>query len=134
MDESIDIPEIAVVDASFLLSFFLPDEENNTSSVVMDAYAKDAIRLLSSPLLPFEVSNGLYMAVRRKRILPEHAGIMVEKMLAYDIEFLPIQFSKVLQLATEKKTTIYDASYLWIAITKNLPLLTLDKTLSRLAS
>ena len=133
MAENTNPPTIAVIDASFLLSYCMPDEKNDVVTRVMDLYTQGTTNFISSPLLMFEVCNALNMAVRRKRLSRNHAETMTQSILLYDIEYIPMQFTEVFSLAIKQGITVYDASYLWIAQTRSIPLLTLDKKLSSLA-
>ncbi|HCM81841.1 TPA: hypothetical protein DIS60_00505 [Patescibacteria group bacterium] len=133
MAENTKPPKTAVIDASFILSYCLPDEKNDSVNLIIDSFTKGTTNFISSPLLLFEVCNALYMAVRRKRLSRDYAETMVQNILLFDIVFIPMQFSEVFSLAAEQGITVYDASYVWIAQNKHVPLLTLDRSLARIA-
>jgi len=58
----------AVVDASYILSFLLPDENNPKVDVIVEEHARDICTLIAPSILKFEVLNGLSIACKRKRI------------------------------------------------------------------
>ena len=82
---------------------------------------------------PIEVTNGLLMAVRRRRISAEKANRFIE-----DLGSLPIKVEEesplrratgVFLLAEQYRLTAYDAAYLDLAIRAGLPLASLDDEL-----
>ena len=85
-----------------------------------------------------EVANSLQTAVRRGRINETFRN----KALA-DLELLPVKidpetdrqaWGATLQLAASHRLTVYDASYLELAIRRQLPLATLDRELREAAT
>lgn len=121
-----------VVDASFVLAYFLPDENVNQVDAFFTKYGEQRIEFVSIHLLPFEVLNGLQGAVRRKRLDKEIADQLAEKFLRLKIQTIPIEFSAIFQFALQKDITVYDASYVCLAKQNKLPLLTLDSRLKKL--
>lgn len=120
-----------VIDASFLLSFLLPDERLPQITKIIEDFEKGTIDLYSSPLLPYEIHNGLKMATIRKRITPTQARELGKAILRWDIVYESPSFDSILALALEHNITVYDASYVLIAKTKHMHLLTLDKQLEQ---
>lgn len=121
-----------IIDASFLVSYLLPDERTQHTEKIFKAYAQGEITFFSSPLLPLEVANSLRHAVP-KRITKEQAISLFDDFIDYKIELLPLDETEILALSLEHKLTVYDTSYLWLARKKKLPLLTLDTKLAKLA-
>jgi len=101
-----------VVDASFVLAYLLPDEKAGLTDEFFGRYANGEIKLVSCPLLPFEVLNGLRAAVLKKRLGAEVAEKLGQAFLALEIELEPIDFADCFTLALNKKLSVYDASYL----------------------
>jgi predicted nucleic acid-binding protein len=134
MEEKYNFPPVAAVDASFMLAFLMPDEKFPYADKVVDAYVDRKVKLLSSPLLPYEIINSLRSAVIQKRITQQAGDVLLRNFLYLAIVLLPIDMTALYALAIKKSISSYDASYLWIAETNHIPLLTLDKTLSRLSS
>ncbi len=123
-----------VIDASATLPWCLKDEET--------AWTVDLLRRLTSgdqivvpAHWPIEVSNGLLMASRRKRI-PEGTALMFLDELA----LLPIaveppltftQATAVYTLCVQNSPTFYDGTYVELARRLGLPIATLDTAIVR---
>lgn len=118
------------VDASFVLSFLLPDETARNADDVIDQYSNGDINLFSTLLLPFEVLNGLKTAVKRKRITKKLAGKLALDFLNLEIPLESVDFVKAFDLSQRRDLTVYDASYVLCSKMHNATLLTLDKKLS----
>jgi predicted nucleic acid-binding protein len=80
-----------------------------------------------------EVANSLHMAVKRKRI---SEGFRDDSLV--DLDLLPVSidpetdrqaWGTTLELAVSSGLTVYDASYLELAIRRHFPLATLDREL-----
>ncbi len=120
-----------VVDASFVLSFLLPDEViPEEIDSYFEQFKNGEIEIISSALIHFEVINGLKMAFARKRISLEYCNDRITEFLNYEIEIKLVDFDQVFQLALKENLTVYDASYLYLAKTESIPLLTLDGKLA----
>lgn len=130
MEES--IKRNAVVDASFILSFLLPDEFSTSTEELFDQFEKGEIFFISSQLLPYEIFNSLRSATIRKRITQQTAQQLCDKFIELYIPLIPLEYSEVFSLALKKDITFYDASYVYLAKAHNMPLLTLDKTLQKI--
>lgn len=123
-----------LVDASFILAFLLPDERVRSVEQTFKEFVAGDCSFYSSPLLPYEVLNSLKMAVFRKRMTHDQAIDLGKAFLTWDIQIMPSTFQSVLELALRENITVYDASYVWLARQKHIPLLTLDKALKTLVS
>ncbi|WP_271065750.1 type II toxin-antitoxin system VapC family toxin [Caulobacter sp. NIBR1757] len=120
-----------VVDSSIVLSWLLGDE----ASAITDALADDVHRTgaIGPAHLRAEVANVLVMLERRRRI--SSAAVIASLS---DFEDMAIQFEPgldaattraVVQLARAEGLTVYDASYLELALRLDAELFTLDKDL-----
>lgn len=123
----------AVLDASFILDFLLPDEHSAKVKETFEKYQAGEIHFISPLILPFEVVNGLKSAVVAKRIDNDVAARLLGIFLKLDIDFVEVDVEHVLHLALEEELSVYDAAYLTCAKQRGLPLLTLDKRLVKLA-
>lgn len=123
-----------VIDASFILSYFLPDEDQAEVYQTFDNYQKGEINFLSSVILPIEFTNGIKFALTSKRLTEERAFILLEDFQNISIEYPPLDLEKVLKLAIKENLSVYDASYIWLAKEYNINLLTLDKNLAKIAA
>ena len=124
---------LCVVDASFLLSYLLPDEENPFVEETMDRFKQGKIKLLSTYLLPFEIFNTLKTVVIRKRITSKLAYELGIVFLEYAILHEKVDYLEALLLAQKEKLSFYDASYVWLARELQVPLLALDKRMEKIA-
>ena len=82
-----------------------------------------------------EVANGLLVAERRKRIFAEDRGRAMRGLAKLKIEIDPstsrLAWLATLTIAETYNLTVYDASYLELALRRSLPLATLDADLIR---
>lgn len=122
-----------VVDASFLLAHLLPDESSTFVDQMFLRHRKNNIILVSTVIFPFEVLNGIKMAYLRKRISARIAHGLSKDFLTTLIPLENINFQSSFLLALKKKLTVYDASYVQLSLERQIPLLSLDEKLSRLA-
>lgn len=120
-----------VVDSSFLLSFLFPDENNSQVEKILDGVHNGKAKLIAPLLLPFEIFNGFWTAFIKGRVSENIIESLSEHFFNLNITFMEIDYLEVLELASSKKLTFYDASYLYLAQVQNLPLLTLDKQLQK---
>jgi len=67
------VPARAIIDASVLLASLLPDEPTHPEAQELLGLAlltPAKVELLSTTLLPYELTNGLWQAVRQGRLTP----------------------------------------------------------------
>lgn len=122
-----------IVDASFILSFLLPDEDHQGVDLLFNQYQLGTIEFLSTPILPFEVVNGLKLAVVRKRINARYANKRMTEFFNYQIKLKGVDFFEVFETARKHNLTVYDACYFWLAGNNKSQLLTWDKDLQKLS-
>lgn len=118
-----------IIDASYLLSFLLADEQLKEAEEIFDQFSVGKIKLYAPSLLPFEVLSALQTATARKRITSQTAQELAKYFLDLKIPILNIDLFKTFVLAQLENLTFYDASYLYLAKTHHAPLLTLDEKL-----
>lgn len=121
-----------IVDASFALSFLLPDESIEEVDMVFDRHKQREILLISAPILPFEVLNGLKSAILSKRISIQEALGHAVDFFELRIELMDIDHIESLELSQKHDLSYYDTCYLYLAQTRGAPLLTLDERLKNL--
>jgi len=109
-----------VVDASYALSWLLPDENKPLTKVGQK---------IAPTLLPYEVTNALKMAVLRGRINEDLAQRLLNEFLNWQINYQGVDYNEVIQIATRGKLSAYDASYVYLARKMKCELLTWDKKL-----
>lgn len=122
-----------IIDASFILSFLLPDEQHQDIDPFFEQYKAGAIEFISTPLLPYEVVNGLKIAVTRKRVDSRYAKSRMKEFFNYQIKLSGVDFFEVFELAKKHNLTVYDASYLHLSKDVKAQLLTRDDALQRLS-
>lgn len=123
---------VKVIDSSFVLCYLMPDEKDAQVQAIFDEYEAGKLKLISTFLLPFEVLNGLYAATVSKRIDLRLAKRLTAEFLIFPIKLVGVDYLETLSIAHRHSLTVYDASYLWLAKQKKLPLLTLDSHFKKL--
>lgn len=118
-----------ILDASVLLSAFFPDEAQTQAQAVLRGHASGQVRLKSPTLLTYEVTNAVWQAERRGRILKTQANEILQAASGLDIELLPIQWGESLPLARRFERSAYDAAYLTLAERLGEPFITADERL-----
>lgn len=121
-----------VLDASIAACWAFPDEDRPRADAAFARIRTD--EAVVPALWWFEVRNVLVVNERRKRIA-ESDTVSFLRALAR----LPIRVDRspdeavVLRLARTHKLSVYDASYLELALRERLPLATLDASLAAAA-
>lgn len=128
-----DSKKTIVVDASAVLCALLGDGQIPSKiKSALDDYAKNNLDLVAPTLLKTEVGNALKSATLQKRMTASTATSLYEKFLELPIKYLEeINFLKILKVSLDKKLSFYDATYLHLAQSLKLELLTLDNKLNQ---
>lgn len=116
------------------LSFVLADEYDSDVEHVLTSVSQSGA--LVPAVWAFEVFNGLRSAERRGRITDAgvtHAVRGLER-LPIEQDRRPLDGVSLISLARRLDLSVYDASYVWLAMEANLPLASRDQTLTRAAS
>ncbi len=117
------------MDASSTLAWCFSDEEG--------ASPLPELAVVVPALWALEVANGLMTGERRGRITSAAATALVpvlQDALAVEIDTEADVFRSVLPIAREYGLSIYDATYLELALRRFLPLITLDRRLQEAAA
>jgi predicted nucleic acid-binding protein len=126
---------LIVVDASVALAWCYSDERTEAVLHVFKLVATDGA--VAPSVWPLEIANSLQVAVRKKRITrPYRDALLVNfRRLAVEIDQQTAVgiWGEVLGLADRHELTVYDASYLELALRLGLPLASLDQNLRRAA-
>lgn len=124
------------LDCSVVLSWCFKDEFNERANKLQASFLEGAKGIAPS-LLQLELINSLLIGQRRKRISKEDADLFIQKFFVMPLEiesnFSTRDYLVVKDLAEKYALTAYDATYLELAIRKDLPLATLDKALAKAA-
>lgn len=123
----------AVVDASFVLSFLLPDEDVNGVTSFFKDFIEGHTAALAPQILEFEVMNGLKSAMIRKRISNQETLSLARKFEDLGVNMIAVEVLGVLTLSIQEKLSVYDASYAWLAQSRGCELMTHDKKLAKIA-
>lgn len=120
-----------VLDSSVAISWVMPDEIAQLD--LLDKVIKEGAIVPTIWLL--ETGNVLLCAERRKRltVAQVHEALYNLKNLPIKIDSttLDCTWSKAIELAKSQGLTLYDASYLELALRYGLPLATSDKLLKQ---
>lgn len=119
-----------VVDASVALSWLLPGEKTVLTILLRDrATDNPQTELLVPPNFWYEVSNTLWVAVRRDRITRPLAMEALESLIEFHLIVWAPDPVAVLSLSFEQNITAYDSAYLSLALEHGSTLWSLDKAL-----
>ena len=127
----IDTPgEALVIDARAILPLLLAQPNAPALAARLSEHV-----LFAPELVEYETANGLLMATRQKRLESCELEKRWDMFEDYDVRRLQISLflNKALRAAQKHDLTLYDGTYLGLAIHLDLPLLTLDKALHRAA-
>ena len=121
-----------VLDASVALAAVLPDERSPYARAAMEVAITG--ELVVPALWAYEIQNGLLMAVRRDRIDPPivRDALAALAAVAADVR-VSRRLGRDLELAQAYGLTVYDASYIGVALDSGTQLASFDKTLLRAA-
>lgn len=120
-----------VLDGSVALAWCFEDEATAEIDALFDYIAEHGAHVPS--IWRLEVANGLQSAIRRKRIDAAYRDLALSRLMTQrvtvDTETDRHAWSTTVRLAERHGLTIYDASYLELALRLDLPLATADKLL-----
>lgn len=120
-----------VIDASMAVAWLIPEEFTDASDAVVASISEACI---APSLFWFEVRNILAMSERRGRLGAGGALISMERLRRLPIDDAGIgSDSAILLLSSSHVLSAYDAAYLSLAVSRNLPLATLDRKLANAA-
>lgn len=122
-----------VVDASVVAAWFLPDEVSDIAERALETLeTEDA---MAPDLLSHELRNILLSAERRKRIDQDAVFSILLRFTS-----LPLRLASgsdhvsIIRLAQKHALSAYDAAYLSLAVSRNIPLATNDRKLAAAAA
>jgi len=118
-----------LLDASAIIAYIVGEPK---SSIVIENTENSEI--VSPNILPFEIGNALTRMLK-KGILDSKVKMigLIENYQIIPIKLLDIDLKKSLEIAFDYKIYAYDAIYLETAKRLNLPLLSFDKGMRRIA-
>lgn len=118
-----------VADASVIVKWFVEEENSDKALMLRDKYIEGEIRIAAPELMPLEVLNALYY----KRLFSrDEMREISEALEAYSFTLYPLRgeyAEKTVEVAFENDVTVYDASYIALAVVKNTHVYTADEKL-----
>jgi predicted nucleic acid-binding protein len=124
-----------VIDASLAISWLFEDEQTPLVMKLLQQVSGNGAVVPS--LWRLEVASALQNGIKRKRIDAAYRDSAIQKLLRLPIETdsdtNDYAWSTTLQLADIHRITVYDASYLELALRRGLPLATRDEPLAAAA-
>lgn len=114
-----------VADASVAVAWVHPAQSSTESAIWLNA-ANDGAQLVVPSIWPLEVSNALLTLERRGKLKSEERQQALQLLrnlpVRVDHDGGQQAFGELAALATREGLSVYDASYLDLALRRNLPL------------
>lgn len=124
-----------VLDCSVTISWLMPDEKLDNSFKILELVAKKGV--IVPAIWHLEVANVLLVAQRNRRITSEQRlsslFILSELPISIDKSTSNHAWLETMELAEKYDLSLYDASYLELAIRLSIPIATFDKQLKNAA-
>lgn len=124
-----------VLNASVTLAWCFAEERSPEVAGILRALPDEGAWVPA--LWPIEVANSFRTSIRKGKASRELHAQYLEELAALPIEIdsetHTRAWSETLQLADTHDLTVYDASYLELAVRHRLPLATLDRDLAKAA-
>ena len=117
-----------LIDASALMAVLIEEPEKEYIVSATKDY-----ELIAPSILPHEIGNALTRLKRRQVLNDKQIILVYNEFLKIPLRFLEIDIINALELACRYSIYAYDAYYLEMANRYNLPLLTLDKPMKKIA-
>lgn len=105
-----------VLDASVVIKWYVEEEGTDRALRILDDYSNGKLDLISVQLMPFEVINALRYARDFGTLDLLKVGESLSKLQIGLFPLLDGLYEKAVSYAVEYGTTIYDASYLSLAM------------------
>jgi predicted nucleic acid-binding protein len=123
-----------VLDASVAITWAMRDEDHPTADLAFQKIQDD-----SSAVVPgiwwYEVRNVLLINERRNRITRDDSAQFLSDLAGFGIELRPPENSQsTIDIARQRRLSIYDAAYLALALQLKVPIATLDEVLQSAAA
>jgi predicted nucleic acid-binding protein len=122
----------AVIDASVILKWYLVDEKFGIKALrLLGEFVSNELDILAPSLLEYEVMNGLMIAQKKGRIKEEKILAAVEGFvnLGINLKSLSHLYPQVIHFCKTYNRSVYDASYMALALDEGISLITADQGL-----
>jgi predicted nucleic acid-binding protein len=115
-----------VVDASAIsaIAFAEPSGDTIAAHIAHES-------LVAPTLIDYELANIAWKKIRRHPDQHVEIAAALSALPRLQITRIAVPIAEVLALAVETGLTAYDASYLWLAMSRDIELVTLDHELAR---
>lgn len=119
-----------IVDASVVIASLLPDEPYRDPALqLLSQFLLDDLKLLTVPLLKYEVTNAVWKALKIGRIKPSDAEETLREFEVMNIPENQVSCIETLKIAYLYDRSTYDSAYLALAQAQKASLVTADKRL-----
>jgi len=118
----------ALVDASVIMPVLIDEPEKNNIIVAV----KDC-ELMAPIIMPYEIGNALSNLKKRQTLNHRQIISVYNEYLKIPLRLLDVNIENALLIACKYNIYAYDAYYLELASRLNLPLLTLDNPMKKIA-
>jgi len=124
--------EQAIFDASFFLSFLLPDEKANQE--IIQKFIEGELLLVEPFIFSLEVVNALRYAFASKRIQKSKLISLIKSFQKLNnIDYVyDLNLQELTKTSLKFDISIYDSCYLYLAQKTGIKLYSLDKKLARI--
>ena len=121
-----------IIDCPFAAALFLPDEKSNRVNSFFQNFSKTDMLCVPS-LWWYEITNVLIVAERRERITYSNASKIISLFEEFEIEtdtrHGSIYSKELFEIAKSNHLSVYDASYIELALRINGGIASLDRQL-----
>jgi predicted nucleic acid-binding protein len=117
-----------VLDTSVAIAWYLDEPFSASARVWQERFLTGKITLLAPSLHYWEFANVLRTLVQRREIAEDLARDIFELHLDAPIIRAEPDERKVLDVALEYLSTAYDAVYIALSLTRDIPLITAERT------
>lgn len=124
-----------VLDNSVYIAGLFDDEKHPLSLTLIHLLVAGEEEAIVPPIFRYEACNAVLASFRRKRISTAAKKDYLDAIAALPIHIDPMaDVTPVFRLASKHDLSMYDASYLELALREDVPLATFDKALIRAAT
>ncbi len=116
-----------VIDASVIGAMIFAEPDQNIAQAMLTGAAD----LYAPLLIDFEVANIALKKIRSQPSESDRIMSLYANYFDFSIAKPDIDFNAAILLAHQEKLSLYDASYLWLALDRNIDLITLDGKLNK---
>lgn len=125
-----------VADSSVAIAWVAPAQSNQTTNRLRDEI-ESGTRFVVPGLWTFEVANALLSLKRRAKLDSQNCtlarGYLSDLSPVIDDEGVRLALGRISELAEKHALSIYDASYLELALRRGMPLASRDSAVNRAA-